>query len=362
MISERPKLLLHGLDTVQICYYLLTKGDSGIDFVTLEVEREALRRERPDDPKPIKLGSREFLLSPHGSRSGYPFVVSDAEIRIEFGPNNSPPFFVTYRSEALWSQHVRALHERFLDWAASLGYYPVKPEGITRVDYCFDYYLPRVDFDEDDFISLSSKDAQHRQDGRIQTLTFGRSDVVLRVYDKVAEIEQQSGKVWLFDLWGRRDGVWRIEWQVRKEQLRRFGIRTLNDLQQGLRNVLGNLATTHDTLRVETSDGNRSRWPLHPLWVDLQSCIAQMDDLGIPVGIDPATSREYRFQVMATSAFGYLKAMSALRGIQRGRDAPLRFEEEALPMLARAMRRQYDALDWRTDVKKRMDQMRLGQG
>lgn len=362
MNDTSPRLLLHGLDTVQICYYLAPERDGDIDFDALEVERERLRRDCPDDPMPITLGNREFLLSPRGSASGYPFVLNDAEIRVEFGPTNNPPFFVTYRSEALWNEPVRTLHDRFLGWAASVGYVPVKPEGMTRVDYCFDYHLPQVDFDEDNFLSLSSKDAQHRQDGQIQTFTFGRSDIVLRVYDKVAEIEQQSNKVWLFDLWGRKEQVWRIEWQARKALLRRFGIRTLDDLQQGLRNVLRYLAAEHDTLRVKTTDGNHSRWPLHPLWVDLQACIVQMEDLGIPMGVDPASTREYRFLVMARSVYGYLKGMSAIRSLQMGRPDPLPFDADALRMLSHSLRRMHDPLSWRLDVKQRMDQIRLGHG
>ena len=70
------------------------------------------------------------------------------------------------------------------------------------MDFTFDYLLPSVDFDEDSVVSLSGKDAQYRENGRLQTLTFGKSDVVLRIYDKVAEIEQQSDKVWLFQLCG----------------------------------------------------------------------------------------------------------------------------------------------------------------
>jgi hypothetical protein len=90
------------------------------------------------------------------------------------------------------------------------------PESVSRVDFSFDYSLPVVDFHEDCFVSLSSKDSQHREDGHVQTFTLGRGDVVLRVYDKVAEIKQQSDKVWLYLLWGQDANVWRLEWQVRK--------------------------------------------------------------------------------------------------------------------------------------------------
>jgi hypothetical protein len=55
--------------------------------------------------------------------------------------------------------------------------------------------VPTLDFDEDSFVSLLEKDAKHREHGRPQTFTLGRGDVVLRVYDKVAEVRQQSDKV-----------------------------------------------------------------------------------------------------------------------------------------------------------------------
>ena len=141
------------------------------------------------------------------------------------------------------------------------------------MDFTFDYHLPALDFTEDHFVSLSAKDSRYREDGKLQTLAFGKGDVVLRFYDKIAEIEQQSEKVWLFDLWGRNTDVWRIEWQIRKNVLRRFGIRTFADLDDGQGDLLRYLAHEHDTVRVPASDSNRSRWPLHPLWVDLQAQI-----------------------------------------------------------------------------------------
>ena len=161
---------------------------------------------------------------------------------------NWPSFFVTFRSEALWRDGPYQLHQRLLNWAASVGYVPAKPETMTRVDFCFDYDLPCMDFNEDHFLTLSSKDPQHREDGNIQTFTFGRSDVVLRVYDKVAEIAQQSGKVWLFFLWDQHENVWRIEWQVRKTVLRRFGIHTFQQLGDQAKPLLAYLAHEHDTL------------------------------------------------------------------------------------------------------------------
>ncbi len=90
--------------------------------------------------------------------------------------------------------------------------------------------------------------------------------IFLRVYDKIAEIKQQSDKVWFFLLWEEDENVWRIEWQIRKAVLKKFGIVTFNDLKNRQGDLLYYLAVEHDTLRIPNNDSNKSRWPLHPLW------------------------------------------------------------------------------------------------
>jgi hypothetical protein len=353
------KLLLHGLDTVQCCYFLAPRSGGEIDTVQLAAERERLRLGGPEAYSPVTLGNRQFLLASHGSRSGYPFILSDADYRIEFGPHNNPPFFVTFRSLALWRDSVEQMHQGFLDWAQSVGYGQVKAESLTRVDYCFDYDLPVVDFIEDDFVTLSSKDAQHREDGQIQTFTFGKGDVVLRVYDKVVEIAQQSGKVWLYELWGQKESVWRIEWQVRKEVLRRFGIRALADLKAGLKPLLQYLAIRHDTLRMRVGDSNRARRPLHRLWVDLQRQIDALVDLPVAPAFDPTVVLEYRLMQIGISVYGYLKRVGAIRCVQADTDSIA--VEDALQLLEKLIRRAHDRLTWEADIEKRITAMRLGE-
>ena len=139
------------------------------------------------------------------------------------------------------------------------------------MDFSFDYALPVMDFELGDFVSRCNKDIQHRENGKVQTYTIGRGDLLLRIYDKVAEVEQQSNKVWFFLLWGQDQDVWRIEWQVRKAILRQFSICTFADLQKIQGDLLRYLCEEHTTLRIPNGDANRSRWPVHPLWLDLQA-------------------------------------------------------------------------------------------
>ena len=359
LIEDSPRLLLHGIDTVQCAYALRKRGPGRINFASLLAQREALRNAKTREPGAVKIGSLEFFLAPHGSPQGFPLILTNEDYRIEFGEYINPPFFVTFKSQALWRESAALLHRKFLDWAASVGYVPFDDEGLSRVDFCFDYHLPQIDFDEDCFVSLSSKDSQHRQEGRVQTFTFGRSDAVLRVYDKVAEIQQQSDKVWFYQLWKRDSEVWRIEWQIRKPLLRRFDIRTFQDLQDQQGDLLRYLAEEHDTLRVRTRDSNRSRWRLHPLWSDLQAKIRTLESLGIyKVNGKPAVLSERKIR-LAVSMYGYLKRLAAVHATQTHAEH-VRLDA-AVSELQRLIGKVHDPLTWNLDVAKRIKAIELGE-
>ncbi|TAL13841.1 hypothetical protein EPN95_04765 [Patescibacteria group bacterium] len=354
-----PSLLINGLDTVQCAYFMAKTGDCLIDFQELAVLREEARQSKKRDSAAIQLGRGEFLLAPHGTKSGYPFLITNGDLKIEFGEFNKPNFFVTFSSQALWRESAPLLHQRFLSWAESVGYTQAKPESLSRIDYCFDYHLPEMDFDEDCFKSRSTKDAQYRENGKAQTFSFGRGDIVLRVYDKVAEIEQQSEKSWFYVLWGRDSEVWRIEWQVRRPVLERFDIKTFKDFTENYGDLLRYLAEDHDTLRQRSGDSNSSRWPLHPLWVDLQERIRELPHMGILKVYGEQAALKDRENRIAQSVYGYLKRLAAIKCVQRGKESMS--AEDALRELFNGVKRHHDPLTWKFDVEKRITEIRLGQ-
>jgi len=359
-IRERPyTLLLHGHDTVECCYYLRASVGNGFDVERLTAQREGLRQSKTKDPLPVTLGGMEFLLLRYGSSRGFPLVLSNADFSIEYGEYNDPSFYVTYRSEALWREGAFALHRRFLDWALSLRFYEYRLESLSRVDWTFDYHLPVVDFDEDNFVTLADKDSKHRKNREAQGFNFGVGDVRLRMYDKVAEIQEESLKVWFYDLWRRDSQVWRIEWQARKDLLRRFGIRTLADLQDLQGDALRYLAHEHDTLRVKTDDSNRSRWPLHPLWVDLHEQIKRFDAQGVVRVVNAKTQLAEREMRIAISIYGNMKQLAALDCVRHGQRVMPR--SAAVKALETYLVSLHDPLTWLTEVAKRVKLIELGQ-
>ncbi len=354
------KPLLSGLDTVECAYFLRSGQGSKLDFERLAQVREGMRASKRREPVVIDIGGKEFLLANHGTASGYPYLMENAEASIQFGEFNDPGFFVTYRSQALWHKGIEQLHQEFCAWASDLGLTAVREEGLSRVDFTIDFLVPEVDFDEDSFVTLATKDAQHRRDRRIQTFRFGEGDIVLRVYDKTAEIRESSAKTWFYPLWGgQTEGVWRIEFQIRKDVLRRFGIRTFEDLFDGYGDLLQYLTESHTTLRIPQSDSNRSRWPLHPLWKGLQAHVCTLPMRGVVRAFDHETYLSERLLRIAVSVEGYLKHVAAIEGLRNSFEAP--GHDRSIAILGQLLKFVHDPIAWREGVRQRSERMRLGQ-
>ena len=352
--------LAQGFDTIECSYYLMRETNSKIDFADLEVKKEISRIAKSKSGTVLKLGSEEFMLASHGTKRGFPFLIENEVFSIEFGEFNKPNFFVTFRSIALWHHGVFALHQRFLDWAKSVGLTPYRTEKLSRVDFAFDYQIPQIDFDEDNFLSTAKKDNQHRKNRIIQTFRFGSDQIVMRMYNKSDEIQEASHKTWLFKIWNTETNVWRIEWQVRKVLLKFLSIEGIADLKDSQADLLKKLVKD-TTLRIKSSDTNRSRWAMHPLWEDLSQRIEQMNGVGIVRSLDKNALLEERFTRIAISVLGYVKRVAAIDAIYKGAENEKSYMDEALKHLMNSVGELHDPLTWQMDVNRRIKEMKLGE-
>ena len=119
------------------------------------------------------------------------------------------------------------------------------------------------------------------------------------------------------------------------------------------------MAHEHDTLRIKGEDSNRSRWPLHPLWIDLQERIQAFNQTGIYRVIDDQAVLEQRRMTIAIAMYGYTKRLAAIDALLRQKKSLT--IQEALQQSNYLIGQVHDGLTWGPDVSKRMDQMRLGQ-
>lgn len=369
-----PQLLASNLDSLYVSYYLDLET-SDLDFADLEF-RKLMLADRETGYDDVTLGSERFLLKPYGKKP-YRYVLANDAFEIAIAERLKPSTSVQFISKALWHEGADALHKRILAWAESLNAHMYKMESVSRADWAFDFYLPCVDFTEDHFASRAHKDNKWRDAGRVQTFQFGTGDTVVRVYDKVAEIEQASSKIWFHDIWaepleelgigdrpiGTGDiNVWRVEFQVRRDRLRNGGINTYSDLTDLAGDLLRDLGYRHTTLRRPIGDDrNKGRWPLHPLWEALQVAIEDMPAQGLLRAYRDKNPLDYRLNKLSKALYGYTKGVGALlRLLQSDQDAPIELEDvlEKLPDL---LEEHHVPSLWLKDVDQRVRDHGLGQ-
>ncbi|HEY9079477.1 hypothetical protein [Magnetovibrio sp.] len=353
-----PKLLLSGLDSLYVSFYLDTTTCT-IDWDELAYQKEKAGRERNKGFEKLELGTEHLALQPYGKKP-YRYVLSNKLFEVRLSEGLSPSCHVQFFSEALWIHGFEALTTRFKAWAESLKLHTLQSETVSRADWAFDYHLPNADFAPDHLVSRATKKATWEEHNIVQTIQCGTGETVVRIYDKVAEIEQQSDKAWFHELWGQKDDVWRVEFQVRGERLKQGGIRTLEDLTHLQTDLLRELATSHTTLRRPNGDSNRSRWPLHPLWAQLTKDILQGPQMGLMRSYDEMVGVEWRLDRNGKSVHGYLKNMAALLQIFRKCKETLTLEETITAMSAIIERHHSEEL-WRSDVERRVKAIELGQ-
>jgi hypothetical protein len=250
--SARPELLLSGVDSLYVSFYLdLSSGE--LDFDDLAYEKERIRHSRGN--RHAEVGGERFALLPHGRRP-YPYALTNKSFEVRLAEHMRPNCHVQFFSEALWKFGAKGVFGRIEQWFQSLGFRHQRPNTVSRADWAFDYHLPIIDFAWNDFVSIAEKDNSWRRHRKSQTFSFGVGSTLIRVYDKSAEIKQQSGRTWFHDLWGRKDRVWRVEFQVRRDKLDEAGIKTFEDIGAHQGDVLRELAKRHTTLKRPSGDTN----------------------------------------------------------------------------------------------------------
>ncbi len=346
--------VLVGIDSLYLSSFL---DGLGIDWEVLRYEREKLRATVGAEHVEFDLGGERFALK-RGGRKPYSFVLTNRNFELHLGENIQPRCHAKFSSELLWRDGLEGAVRRYDTIWQRAGERATRPEVVFRVDAAFDFAIGVPDFQTEHFVSQAAKDATWREGGALQSVQLGTSDVVVRVYDKVAEIEQQSGKHWLFDLWGTNEGVWRCEFQIRGERLREAGIATVQQLRAYLPSLVRHLARQHTTLRMPTGDTNRSRWPLHPMWRGL---IAATDHLTCPPEYPPPpllAGGTYQLERQLNSLEGNLKGIAAVLS-RNSPDSPVTLDQ-LLRWLPRMMRRRHSPEIWKADVIAKIRKRELG--
>jgi hypothetical protein len=308
---------------------------SGIDSLFASVRGQLIegvlvaladvRALNPDTEVPCSFdgGPADLLLRRHGWR-GYPFWFSSPRYELFLGASEPfPPAYVQLHAEHIHTVGIEAAVEE-VEIMLRRDLFPDGYRAVaSRVDVFADQqgWVPR----HDDFHRFRCRALRrrvfelprqvHGYGRRLSGFTFGKGDLLARVYDKTLETAV-TGKTWPELLWGSRDPelpIWRLEFQFRRPVLAELGLHGVADVIRN-RQGLWDFGTRWLTLRTRVPDSNRARWPLAPEWVQLAA--AGMGGSAVPLIRERV--REAEIGRLTQGLVGYatsVEAVGAARGV-----------------------------------------------
>lgn len=221
----------------------------------------------------------------------FPYVLQDDRFYIKLsrqGNKSLPLAFCQIRNRHLMSVGAVSARADLLALLAELGQV-TGPETVSRVDLAVDFVSDQVmdAWGREAWVTRLAYKQSHSVGDRFTGWSIGRKNTLqFGLYDKTFEIEQESGKDYLYEVWEKSgwapwDTVWRAEGRFRRSVLAQFGLDTLEE-------VLGSLGClwrylTETSIRLtepSQTDATRARWPNLGLW-DQLSQIAW----GMPAGV-----------------------------------------------------------------------------
>lgn len=230
---------------------------------------------------------RDFLFLPGGKAPNYRYHLHFPEYHVyvaisdQFG--RSPNVYVSLNAETLWHLNFADILELI---EIDLGFLGGTIERIqpSCCDLCADFKIsppPDLPFIQQHRVSRSHKTRPWLDGDLLETYICGspKSPVQIRIYDKSKEI-QKTNKQWFLPLWGvdSAEGVWRVEFQLRRTLLHQYRINTLDDLWQKIGAIWEYLTNEWFSLRIP-DDEKTERRTIHPWWIAVQECRERFGDL-----------------------------------------------------------------------------------
>jgi hypothetical protein len=286
------RYLVQGYDTVQEAFWLVPSDA----FVALLERSQAAARDLADNLEAtvdIALGGHNFKMHATGAKGGFRWRLSDDDMILFVGsPKRDWTISCRYLSAGLWEHGLGALRERAFE---ALRPSTTQPDPdcvrVSRADWCFDFFSPAFTAEftpglASNVVCHSSAKAMERgsydiwsRGGQGETLTIGsKAGLQNQLYNKTLEIDEASGKTWLYALWlDALDGewifgdsvkphdVWRLECRMSSDFLKERNVRRPHELEQNLAALVAEAIYTR-RLATPTSDSHRQRWPMHPLF------------------------------------------------------------------------------------------------
>jgi hypothetical protein len=330
MTTDRERItpLLAGMDTV---YFSCDLPISDAMRERLAAEKLLAQAKGKCAYCPEWLGAR---MCPQGANGGYAFLIETENFSVKLlGEHiqHRPGVFIEMRSHGLHThpQGAAGACAAALVWVRTHLYadqFTAAKDAISftaakvsRADIHIDWQggfaptLTNVSEELRCFIRPGRvKGALYFQGGAATGIQFGRSQVVARLYNKSIETKEKGNDAYAKllsarcgDAFNPEQDVWRLEFEIKREGMKGFRLYAPPEEEDPDEEVEAEMSAeelqhigtlprffarmeelflhlTRHWLRLveESADTNRSRWPMHPTWQQLQDAFGSL--AGVP--------------------------------------------------------------------------------
>lgn len=319
-IDDPTRIFRTGIDSL----YLSWSGslNQGYDVLLSELKEKAQSANPTEQAQAVfQLLDHRFEVSDKG-KGRFAFVLRDNWFHIQVSRTQStsmPLAMVQIRSEVLSKSGYQKTVKKLETLLSLLG--DIEDQKISRIDLCADFY---TEFNlelvpPNAWVRKASQFAYHVDGSRFSGFSFGRSGIISgRLYDKALEIER-SQKTFFFPLWAEGGWlgelpVWRLEFQLRRSALKELGVNSTHDLDEKLNGLWQYCSQNWLRLTIPNlKDTARTRWPDHPLWVELKK--ARFGDGNLQPLNRTTKERLPSLEFLFVNGLGALTSFMAAEGI-----------------------------------------------
>jgi len=226
-----------------------------------------------------KLGDHVFEVKDKSSGL-FAFTLEDNAFQIRLSAHHAkamPMAYVKVSSHYLAHKTPSEAEAHLRSLLYPLG--DVSPPKVSRIDLFVDFAssINMESWDRNAWVTKASSVSQYAQDQKFTGWLVGAGSALMaRLYNKTIEI-QKSGKLYLESLWREagwdgKQSVWRLEFQFKREVLDQLSLNSLPAVLDNRNGMWSYVMTEWLKLTMPSeTDKTRSRWPIHPLWLDLSS-------------------------------------------------------------------------------------------
>ncbi len=226
-----PPIVVNGLDFLKVSFWL--DWDSTELFRELEDLKAFVQLTEENSTPYHAPGGFDWNLQRTGT-SRYNFRLTSGDLTLLLNTRRCDGVVPTARLEigslSCWSPGFFTIYERMIQWLKALGATIVK-EIVSEVHLAADFLQTDINTlgieNEERWVSRVHKFNIHRDRRKLSGITMGKGDIMLRIYDKVLELQNSPHKQAVFaEIWEafvyNQFPVTRVEFQIRRAVINEF--------------------------------------------------------------------------------------------------------------------------------------------